>query len=94
MRPAKNREYTAWEYAAKDGKEACLSVVFTDQHGNPTPQLIKFKGLLPEKEYRVLRDNEVVGRYTGAALMNGGIILPVPKENYDSCQFYASVEQI
>ena len=92
--PVENREYTAWEYAAKDGKEACLSVVFTDQHGNPTPQLIKFKGLLPEKEYRVLRDNEEVGRYTGAALMNGGIILPVPKENYDSCQFYASVEQI
>lgn len=91
--PFDNRDYTAWEYANKNGEEACLSVVFTDLHGNPVPQLVKFKGLLPAKEYKVFRDDEPIGKYTGAALMQGGILLPVPKENYDSCQFYVCVEK-
>lgn len=90
--PMDNHDYTAWEYVDKNGNEACLSVVFTDLHGNPVPQLVKFKGLQPKKEYNVFKDNEAIGRYTGAALMKGGILLPVPKENYDSCQFYISAD--
>lgn len=91
--PVDNHDYTAWEYANKNGEEACLSVVFTDLHGNPVPQIVKWKGLLANREYKVLRDMEPVGKYTGTALMQGGILLPVPKENYDSCQFYACVEE-
>ena len=34
------------------------------------------------------KGKEAAGEYTGAALMNGGILLPVPTENYDSCQIY------
>ena len=81
----------AWEYADKQGEEACLSVVFTDLHGNPVPQLVTWKGLLPDERYTVSLDGEEIGRYTGTALMQGGILLPIPKENYDSCQFYASI---
>lgn len=91
--PVENRDFTAWEYADKNGMEASLSVVFTDMHGNPFPHFAKFKGLLPDRKYNVYRDGDFVGAHTGAALMNGGILLPVPKENYDSCWFYTCLEE-
>lgn len=87
--PFENRDFTAWEYADREGKEACLSVVYTDLHANPAPHIVKFKGLCKEKTYKVARDGELLGEFSGAALMNGGLLLPMPKENYDSCQFYA-----
>lgn len=86
--PFENGDFTAWEYADREGKEACLSVVFTDLHGNPAPHIVKFEGLCKEKRYKVSRDGEPLGEFSGAALMNGGLLLPVPRENYDSCQFY------
>lgn len=86
--PYDNRDFTAWEYAAQDRSEACLSVVFTDLHGNPAPQRVKWQGLDIKKQYSLWCDGEQQGVYSGAALMNAGILLPVPKENYDSCQFY------
>lgn len=90
--PFENRDFTAWEYADREGKEACLSVVYTDLHGNPAPHTVKFKGLCEEKRYEVLRDGELLGEFSGAALMNGGLLLPMPNENYDSCQFYVCVK--
>lgn len=89
--PFENREFTAWEYADKEGKEACLSVVFTDVHGNAAPHTVKLKGLCQENQYRIWCDKEVMGDFSGAALMNGGILLPKPKENYASYQFYIKV---
>lgn len=92
--PLENRDFTAWEYADKEGKEAYMGVVFTDLHGNPAAHSVKFRGLRPEGIYKMWKDNELTGEYTGAALMNGGILLPVPKENYDSCQIYISCEDM
>jgi alpha-galactosidase len=37
-------------------------------------------------------DGEDKGSFSGMALMNGGVLLPIPKENYDSCQFYVCSE--
>lgn len=91
--PFENHDFTAWEYADKNGREACLAVVFTDLHGNPISHTVRFKGLCPDKKYKLFRDQEAVGEYTGAALMQGGILLPIPKEDYDSCQFYACMEE-
>lgn len=90
--PLENHDFTAWEYADKEGKEAYMGVVFTDLHGNPAAHSVKFRGLRPEGIYKMWKDNELTGEYTGAALMNGGILLPVPKENYDSCQIYISCQ--
>jgi alpha-galactosidase len=90
--PLDNRDFAAWEYVDKEGKEACIGVVFTDLHGNPLPQLVTFKGLMEWKLYRLYKDWEYVGTYTGAALIHGGVLLPVPKENYDSCQLYVCEE--
>ena len=90
--PLENRDFTAWEYADKDGKEAYLGVVYTDLHGNPSAQSVKFRGLRPEGVYSIWKNNEPSGSYTGAALMNSGVLLPVPVENYDSCQIYVCLE--
>ncbi|MGN0436631.1 MAG: alpha-galactosidase [Wujia sp.] len=90
--PYDNQIFTAWEYADKDKAEAYIGVVFTDMHGNPEPNIVHFKGLEPGKLYILYKDNEYLGEFSGAALMNGGIVLPVPAENYDSCQYYVVVE--
>lgn len=90
--PLENRDFTAWEYADKDGKEAYLGVVYTDLHGNPAAQSVKFRGLRPKGVYSMWKNNEPAGTFTGAALMNGGVLLPVPVENYDSCQIYICLE--
>ena len=77
--PFRNSDFTAWSYVSEDKTSAVLSVVYTDLHGNPSPMRVKWKGLLEDAVY------ELNGKtYTGAALMNGGIVLPKPKCNYDS----------
>lgn len=91
--PFANHDFTAWEYADKEGREAWIAVVFTDLHGNPLPQHIKARGLCPDKRYHMWRDGERMGIFTGAALMYGGMLLPVPKENYDSCWYYLQTEE-
>ncbi len=65
-----------------------MGVVYTDLHGNPAAHTVKFRGLCAEKVYCMWKDKEEAGEFTGAALMNGGVLLPVPTENYDSCQIY------
>ena len=91
--PLQNRDFTAWEYADKEGKEAYLGVVYTDLHGNPAAHTVKFRGLRPEGIYKMWKDREPAGEFTGAALMNGGVLLPVPVENYDSCQIYICLKE-
>ena len=78
--PFVNTDFTAWSYVSEEKDEAVLCAVHTDLHGNGAPRRIKWKGLLPEAVY------ELEGRrYSGHALMNGGVVLPDPRENYDSC---------
>lgn len=91
--PFENHDFTAWEYADKNKTEAYVGVVFTDLHGNPAPNVLHLNGLEPGYCYQLYKDNDYIGEYTGAALMHGGIVLPVPTENYDSCQYYAVMEK-
>ncbi len=91
--PVLNRDFTAWEYVDKAGTEAILSVVYTDLHGNPAANTVKFRGLRPQGIYKMWRDGKPAGEYTADALMNGGVLLPVPLENYDSCQIYICLKE-
>lgn len=77
--PFENPDFTAWSYVSADKSQASLSVVYTNQHGNPNAVRIKMKGLQADALYDV--DGKT---YSGTALMNGGLLLPLPKENYDS----------
>lgn len=86
--PFENRDYTVWEYAAQDGSEACMSVVYTDMYANAASEIVKWKGLDPKKVYQMQIDGEDVGNFSGAALMHAGILLPLPEQNYDAYQIY------
>lgn len=90
--PFENRDYTAWEYADPEKKEAIISLVFTDLRANPKTNILLLRGLNPSSRYRMWMDGEEQGIYTGAALMQAGMRLPVPKENYDAYQFYLKEE--
>ena len=77
--PYENQDYTAWSYVSPDRSRAILCAVHTDLHGNPKPRRLKLKGLSRDALYEV--DGTT---YTGAALMQGGLVLPKPACNYDS----------
>lgn len=82
--PWENHDVTAWSYVAQDASKAILAAVFTDLHGNPVAEQVRWRGLDEKAVY------EIDGReYTGAALMHGGYLLPVPQCNYDSCMLVA-----
>ncbi len=49
--PFENRDYTVWEYAAQDGSDGCMSVVYTDMYANAASGIVKWKGLDPKKVY-------------------------------------------
>ena len=90
--PFENRDYTVWEYAAQDGSEACMSVVYTDMYANAASEIVKWKGLDPKKVYQMQIDGEDAGNFSGAALMHAGILLPLPEQNYDAFQIYLKAE--
>lgn len=90
--PFENRDYTVWEYAAQDGSEACMSVVYTDVYANAASEIVKWKGLDPKKVYQMQLDGEDAGNFSGAALMHAGILLPLPEQNYDAFQIYLKAE--
>lgn len=78
--PYVNTAYTAWEFAAADLSEALLTYVPTCLHANPEPVILKLKGLDGKKQYQVNGQ----GLYAGAILMNGGLLMEKPKEEYES----------
>ena len=56
--------------------------MITRLQANPAPLIVKLKGLQKDMRY------EVNGKiYSGSALMYGGMLLPVPKEEYESFRY-------
>lgn len=77
--------YVAWEFAAEDGTEALLNVVTLRIRAYAMPYTVRIKGLKPEAVYEVEGTGE---KYPGAALMNGGYLLPVIWDDYQSVQVH------
>lgn len=77
--------YVAWEFAAEDGTEALLNVVTLRVRAYAMPYTVRIKGLKPEAVYEVEGTGE---KYLGAALMNGGYLLPVIWDDYQSMQVH------
>ncbi|MBQ4051876.1 MAG: alpha-galactosidase [Oscillospiraceae bacterium] len=79
--PAENHRYTAWEFVSEDKKRALLNYVSVLPQANPAPRIIKLRGLDPDTCY------EVEGlKLTGAALMQGGILMPVMSGDHQALQ--------
>ena len=77
--------YVAWEFAAEDGTEALLNVVTLRGRAYAMPYTVRINGLKPEAVYEVEGTGE---KYSGAALMNGGYLLPVIWDDYQSVQVH------
>lgn len=62
-----------WEYVSDDMSEVLIHGIIFRTEPNMKRITIKAAGLSPDSEYRIVGSSE---RYTGAALMNGGVLLP------------------
>lgn len=72
-------ELGAWEFVSEDREEALLSVVMLKQHGNMTVNYVKMRGLIPDAYYQIDGEEQI---YSGAALMQAGIPLPIESGEY------------
>ena len=80
-------EICAWEFVYIDEKEqskVLLNVVMQAIHGNMTVNYVKLQGL---EEAAVYREEKSGKRYTGSALMYGGMPLPVELGEYQAYQY-------
>ncbi len=67
------KDLAMWEFVSKDKKRALVGGIVYRRRANSLRRVQKLRGLDPEKEYFI----EGYGiTCTGAALMNGGILLP------------------
>lgn len=93
--PFKNTNYTAWQFTAPDQSRALLNVVQVKMEVCPVNFLIRLRGLNPEARYCVQAASlnatqrfEHEGTvYTGAALMNAGLLIPLLKGDYAAAQY-------
>lgn len=77
-------EVAAWMSVAKDQSQALVSVVRLSAEGNPFGTYVKLKGLNPEIFYL----EETTGNvYSGMALMQAGLLLPMAVTEYEAYQF-------
>ena len=80
-------EICAWEFVHTDEKEqskVLLNIVMQVIHGNMTVNYVKLQGL---EEMAVYREEKSGKRYTGAALMYGGMPLPIEPGEYQAYQY-------
>ena len=80
-------EICAWEFVHTDEKEqskVLLNIVMQVIHGNMTVNYVKLQGL---EETAVYREEKSEKRYTGAALMYGGMPLPIEPGEYQAYQY-------
>ena len=80
-------EICAWEFVHTDEKEqskVLLNIVMQVIHGNMTVNYVKLQGL---EETAVYREEKNGKRYTGAALMYGGMPLPIEPGEYQAYQY-------
>ena len=82
--PYDNDNHTSWQMVSQDKVQSLVSVVFHQSHGNSNFYSVCLRGLDENAFYQV--NGEEV-KYTGAALMYAGLVLPNPWGDYESYQF-------
>ena len=73
--------FTAWQFVGSDGNDAILCAFQRLRRPNATAHRVYMKSLDPQARYR---DAETGRAYSGAALMNAGIVLPEAKKDFTS----------
>lgn len=78
-------ELGAWAYVSADKKEVLLNAVMLEKHGNMTVSYVRLRGL---DEKAVYQDEKSGTSYSGSALMEAGLPLPVEMGEYLAYQIH------
>ena len=81
--PQGDSGFTAWQFVSGDKTRTLLNLVFTHVRANAPDLWFKLRGLDPEKRYRLEEDGRI---YSGSALMNAGISIPMIMGDYPAVQ--------
>lgn len=93
--PFENKNYTAWQLVSPDKDSSLLNVVQVKVEVCPVPFIIRLQGLDANARYRVqastqnhtLHFDYQGETYSGAALMNAGLLIPVLQGDYKAVQY-------
>lgn len=81
--PQGDSGFTAWQFVSGDKTRTLLNLVITHVRANAPDLWFKLRGLDPEKRYRLKEDGRI---YSGSALMNAGISIPMIMGDYPAVQ--------
>lgn len=81
--PQGDSSFTAWQFVSGDKTRTLLNLVITHVRANAPDLWFKLRGLDPEKRYRLEEDGRI---YSGSALMNAGISIPMIMGDYPAVQ--------
>ena len=76
-------DIAAWMVVSEDKEQALVSVVRLAAEANPEATYVNLKGLEEDAFYLEKTTGKV---YAGASLMEAGILLPMPKREYEAYQ--------
>jgi alpha-galactosidase len=77
-------DFTAWQMVSEDKSQSLVSVVFHQSRANANFYTVLLRGLKESALYQVKGEERI---YTGAALMQAGLILPTPWNDYQAYQY-------
>lgn len=86
--PYENHEFTSWQMVSADKTHSLVSVVYHQSHGNSNFHTVLLRGLIEDAIYNINGEDK---RYTGAALMNAGLVLPNPWGDYQAYQYEIAI---
>ena len=81
--PQGDSDFTAWQFVSGDKAKTLVHVVITHVRANAPDLWFKLRGLAPEKCYRLEENGRI---YSGSALMNAGISIPMVMGDYPAVQ--------
>lgn len=81
--PQGDSEFTAWQFVSGDKTRTLINLVITHVRANAPDLWFKLRGLDPEKRYRLEENGRI---YSGSALMNAGISIPMIMGDYPAVQ--------
>ena len=81
--PQGDSGFTAWQFVSGDKTRTLLNLVITHVRANAPDLWFKLRGLDPEKRYRLEENGRI---YSGSALMNAGISIPMIMGDYLAVQ--------
>lgn len=82
---------TAWQFVSKDQKCSLVNAAVTHVKANSPDLYFKLKGLDGSKRYRISGEDRI---YSGNALMNAGLLLPMPMGDYPALQIELTEAEI